>query len=128
MRSTRPFCSEFFEELGHGSGIDPANTAGVGQLGQLREQCRTAKERLSTDTVTEFVAELGGRRCTMRLTRDELGDLIQDRLTGFIYAFDTMLARYPRAGQTLPRWSPSVAAPAFRLSMSASRCTPADRS
>ena len=82
-----------FEELGHGSGIDPASTAAVGQLGQLREQCRAAKERLSTDTAAEFAAELGGRRCSMKLTRDELGDLIQDRLTGFIYAFDDMLAR-----------------------------------
>jgi hypothetical protein len=82
-----------FEELGHGSGIDPASTAAVGQLGQLSEQCRVAKERLSTDTVAEFAAELGGRRCSMKLTRDELGDLIQDRLTGFIYAFDDMLAR-----------------------------------
>jgi hypothetical protein len=82
-----------FEELGHGSGIDPASTAGVGQLGRLREQCRAAKERLSTETVAEFAAELGGRRCTMKVTRDELGDLIQDRLTGFIYAFDDMLSR-----------------------------------
>lgn len=82
-----------FEELGHGSGIDPANTAGMGQLGRLREQCRTAKERLSTEAVTEFAAELGGRRCTMRVTRQELGDLIQDRLTGFIYAFDDVLSR-----------------------------------
>src|SRR6201998_4010313 len=82
-----------FEELGHGSGIDPASTAAVGELAQLREQCRIAKERLSTDTVTELAAELGGRRCTMKLTRDELGDLIQDRLTGFIYAFDDMLTR-----------------------------------
>src|SRR6201993_2536580 len=86
-----------FEELGHGSGIDPASTAGVGQLGLLREQCRTAKERLSTDTATEFLAKLGGRRCTMRLTRDQLGDLIQDRLSGFIYAFDDMLARHHRS-------------------------------
>src|SRR6201996_1842684 len=60
-----------FEELGHGSGIDPASTAAVGQLGQLSEQCRVAKERLSTDTVAEFAAELGGRRCSMKLTRDE---------------------------------------------------------
>ena len=82
-----------FEELGHGSGIDPASTAGVGQLGRLREQCRDAKERLSTDTAVEWAAELGGRRCTMRLTRDELGDMIQDRLSGFIHAFDEMLAR-----------------------------------
>jgi hypothetical protein len=85
-----------FEELGHGSGIDPASTAGVGQLGLLREQCREAKERLSTETAVEFAAELGGRRCTMKLTRDELGDLIQDRLSGFIYAFDDMLARHKR--------------------------------
>jgi hypothetical protein len=86
-----------FEELGSGSGIDPASTAGVGQLGQVREQCRAAKERLSTDTVTELVAELGGRSCSIRLTRDELGDLIQDRLTGFIYAFDKMLVRYRKS-------------------------------
>ncbi|ORA70436.1 hypothetical protein BST25_19140, partial [Mycobacterium heidelbergense] len=86
-----------FEELGHGSGIDPASTAGVGQLGLLREQCREAKERLSTETVAEFAAELGGRRCSMRLTRDELGDLIQDRLSGFIYAFDDMLARHKKS-------------------------------
>ncbi|HWF28053.1 MAG TPA: Hsp70 family protein [Mycobacterium sp.] len=86
-----------FEELGHGSGIDPASTAAVGQLGQLAEQCRLAKERLSTETAVEFAAELGGRRCSMRLTRDELGDLIQDRLTGFIYALDEMLARQHRS-------------------------------
>jgi Hsp70 protein len=86
-----------FEELGHGSGIDPASTAAVGQLAQLREQCRAAKERLSTDTVTELAAELGGRRCSMKLTRDELGDLIQDRLTGFIYAFDDMLVRHHKS-------------------------------
>lgn len=85
-----------FEELGHGSGMDPASTAAVGQLGLLREQCRAAKEQLSTETVAEFAAELGGRRCTMTLTRDELGDLIQDRLSGFIYAFDEMLARHKK--------------------------------
>jgi hypothetical protein len=86
-----------FEELGHGSGIDPASTAAVGQLGLLREQCRAAKEQLSTEAVAEFAAELGGRRCSMKLTRDELGDLIQDRLSGFIYAFDEMLARHKRS-------------------------------
>ena len=82
-----------FEELGHGSSIDPASTAGVGQLGQLRDQCRAAKERLSTETVTELAGELGGRRCSMAVTRDELEDLIQDRLNSFIYAFDDMLRR-----------------------------------
>ncbi|WP_304528662.1 Hsp70 family protein [Mycobacterium sp. E2327] len=90
-----------FEELGHGSGLDPASTAAVGQLGLLREQCRAAKEQLSTQTVAEFSAELGGRRCTMKLTRDELGDLIQDRLSGFIYAFDEMLVRHKRSWSDL---------------------------
>ena len=55
-----------FEELGHGSGIDPASTAGVGQLGQLRDQCRAAKERLSTETVTELAGELGGAGAAWR--------------------------------------------------------------
>jgi hypothetical protein len=82
-----------FEELGHGSGVDPASTAGVGQLGQLRDNCRAAKERLSTDAVTELAGELGGRRCSMQVTRHELEDLIQDQLSSFIYAFDAMLTR-----------------------------------
>ncbi len=86
-----------FEELGPGSGIDPATTAAVGQLGRLRDQCRVVKERLSTEAAVEFAAELGGRSCTMRLSRDELGDLIQDRLTGFIFAFDEMLVRHRKS-------------------------------
>ncbi len=88
---------QVFEELGHGSGMDPGSTAAVGQLSQLREQCRTAKEQLSAETATELAAELGGRRCSMRLTRDELGDLIQDRLTGLIYALDKMLVRQKKS-------------------------------
>ncbi|WAJ45760.1 Hsp70 family protein [Mycobacterium sp. Aquia_216] len=90
-----------FEELGHGSGIDPASTAAVGQLARLREQCRSAKEQLSTERATEFAAELGGRRATMKFTRDELGDLIQDRLTGLIYAFDDMLCRHRKSWNDL---------------------------
>jgi len=90
-----------FEELGPGSGIDPASTAAVGELGYLREQCRAAKERLSTETVVELAAELGGRSCTLRMTRDELGDLIQDQLSGFIYAFDEMLTRHRKSWMDL---------------------------
>lgn len=86
-----------FEELGRGSGMDPGSTAAVGQLGELSEQCRLAKERLSTDVVTEIAAELGGRSCSFTLTRDHLEDLMADRLTGFIYAFDDMLVRYRKS-------------------------------
>ncbi|MGV7698372.1 Hsp70 family protein [Mycobacterium kansasii] len=80
------------DRLGHDD-IDQAGAAGVAQLGLLKERCREAKERLSTDAVTELTAELAGTSTTFRLTRDTLDDLIQDRLTGFIYAFDDMLAR-----------------------------------
>ena len=38
---------------------------------------------------------------SMRVTRDELGDLIQDRLTGFIYAFDEMLVRHRKSWSDL---------------------------
>ncbi|MGZ4526014.1 MAG: Hsp70 family protein, partial [Mycobacterium sp.] len=86
-----------FEELGRGSGIDPGSTAAVGQLGELREQCRLAKERLSTDVVTEIAAQLGERSCSFTLKRDGLEDLMADRLTGFIYAFDDMLVRYRKS-------------------------------
>lgn len=85
-----------FEERGRGSGLDPASTAAVGQLNELREQCRAAKERLSDDVLTEIAAELGGRNCSLTLRRDDLEDMISDRLTGFIYAFDDMLVRNRR--------------------------------
>ncbi|RUP04345.1 MAG: hypothetical protein EKK34_14475 [Mycobacterium sp.] len=80
------------DELGHGD-IDTAGTAVLGQLGALREQCREAKERLSTDAVTELAAELSGAGTALELTRERFDDLIADRLTGLIYAFDDMLAR-----------------------------------
>lgn len=80
------------EELGL-TDIDATGTAMLGQLGTLREQCREAKERLSTDAVTELAAELSGTSLELELTREKFDDLIADRLTGLIYAFDDMLAR-----------------------------------
>jgi hypothetical protein len=90
-----------FDELGRGSGLDPASTAGVGQLSELIEQCRAAKERLSTEMTTDITAVLGGRSCSLTLTQDDLEELIQDRLTGFIYAFDDMLVRYSKSWSDL---------------------------
>ncbi|GAB2997121.1 Hsp70 family protein [Mycobacterium bourgelatii] len=80
------------DELGHDD-IDPDDTAAVAQLGLLREQCRAAKERLSVDTTTQLLAELRGSSAIIELSRSKLEDLFHDRLTGFIYAFDDMLAR-----------------------------------
>ncbi len=82
-----------FEELGPGGDLDSASTEAAGQIGLLREQCRAAKERLSTESATELVIELGPRSRTIDVTRHELEDLIQDRLTGLIFAFDEMLVR-----------------------------------
>ncbi|QUR66052.1 Hsp70 family protein [Mycobacterium spongiae] len=84
------------DELGHSDHPATANTA-VGQVCQLREQCRAAKERLSAYGVTELAAELRGRRLSVQVTRAQLEDLISDGLNGFIRAFDDMLARN-RAG------------------------------
>ncbi|OBK21030.1 hypothetical protein A5634_11215 [Mycobacterium asiaticum] len=80
------------EQLGH-SDIDSTSPTVLAQLGGLKEQCREAKERLSTDAVTELAAELAGSHVALELTREKFDDLIQDRLTGLIYAFDDMLAR-----------------------------------
>ncbi|HEX2212906.1 MAG TPA: Hsp70 family protein, partial [Mycobacterium sp.] len=73
--------------------VDPAGTAAVGSLTQLREDCRAAKERLSTAEVTEFVAELPGYRSTITVTRAELEALIAEPLAGVLEAAETALQR-----------------------------------
>jgi cell division ATPase FtsA len=78
---------------GHVNEADPANTAVVGRLAHLGEECRRAKERLSNETVTELVAELPGQRARVQVSRAELEDLIADRLNGVFSAFDDMLRR-----------------------------------
>ncbi|MFV0494607.1 Hsp70 family protein, partial [Mycobacterium sp.] len=75
---------------------EDAGLAGVTDLGRvegLRALCRTAKERLSVDRVTELTGELAGSAARVRLTREEFDELIRGELIGFIAAFDDMLAR-----------------------------------
>jgi hypothetical protein len=74
--------------------IDPAGTAAVGSLTRLREECRLAKERLSADTATQLVIELPGHRADIRVTRDELQDLIRSPLDGVIAALDELTERH----------------------------------
>src|SRR5829696_2767876 len=50
------------------SQADPSSTAMVGSLVQLRDECRSAKERLSASTATAVVAELPGQRADIRVT------------------------------------------------------------
>ena len=81
------------EGVGHTNGADPASTGVVGQFGNLREECRLAKERLSEESETELVVELSRQRATVRVTRAGLESLIEDRLSGVLSAFDDMLRR-----------------------------------
>ena len=73
--------------------VDPAGTAAVESLTRLREECRSAKERLSADTATQLLVELRGYRADIRLTRDELEDLIRPPLDGIISALDELAER-----------------------------------
>ncbi|MGA7468335.1 Hsp70 family protein [Mycobacterium sp.] len=78
---------------GHSNGADPASTAVVAQFAGLREECRLAKERLSSETVTELIAELPGQRARVEVTRADLDGLIEGRLDGLLLAFDDLLRR-----------------------------------
>ena len=73
--------------------VDPGQTAAVGSLAPLREQCRSAKERLSRETVTELTVDLPNHRADIRVTRDELEDLVGRQLDGVVAALEDMLAR-----------------------------------
>lgn len=81
------------DNVGRTSAIDPDSTAAVGQFGQLREACRQAKERLSSETVTELVAELPGHDPAIQVSRAELESLIEERLSAVLSGFDDLLER-----------------------------------
>ncbi|MCV7355171.1 Hsp70 family protein [Mycolicibacterium fluoranthenivorans] len=74
-------------------GTDPAATAAVGLLGQLREECRHAKERLSAVTATEVPVALPGERSVVRLTRAELEELLAEPFAEVLAALDNLLQR-----------------------------------
>ncbi len=81
--------------------LDSATTAAVGPLVQLREQCRKAKERLSSELTTEVALDAADDGLSVQLTRPELEDLITDRLDGVLSAFDQMLAQNKIASRNL---------------------------
>jgi hypothetical protein len=66
------------------SDTDPAGTAAVGSLTRLRDRCRSAKERLSSDDAAVIAVELPGFAGDVPLTRAELDDLIATPLAGFL--------------------------------------------
>jgi hypothetical protein len=73
--------------------IDLSGTSAIGSLSRLRAQCRGAKERLSTASVTSLVAELPGHRSDVRLTRNELDDAIRAPLADFVGAVQDTVER-----------------------------------
>lgn len=79
--------------LSESSDADPASTAAVGSLSALREECRRAKEALSSDTETDIHADLPGFASTVHVTRPELEELIEPGLTSVLTAVTESLRR-----------------------------------
>ncbi|OBG19369.1 Hsp70 family protein [Mycobacterium sp. 852002-51057_SCH5723018] len=62
------------------------DTSAIGALSRLRAACRTAKEQLSSNTVTTLGDDI-------RLTRNELDDAIRESLNNFVRVLDETLLR-----------------------------------
>jgi Hsp70 protein len=73
--------------------IDLSGTSSIGSLTRLRAQCHGAKERLSTAAVTTLVAELPGHRSEVRVTRNELDEVMRAPLAEFIDVVQETLQR-----------------------------------
>ena len=73
--------------------VDPSSTSAVVALGQVRDQCRRAKERLSHETATGLTGPLPGAQSTVRLTRPELESLVREPLDGVIDVLHETLQR-----------------------------------
>jgi hypothetical protein len=80
-------------ELSAGGTLDVTGTSAIGSLTRLRADCRAAKERLSTVTVTAVPADLPGFRGDIRLTRAELDDTVYRSLADLVAAVQDTLAR-----------------------------------
>ncbi|TMS50115.1 Hsp70 family protein [Mycobacterium sp. DBP42] len=68
---------------------EPAGTAAVAALAQLRDECRAAKERLSDESSTTLAAP----GAVIRLTRAELDTVVDQPLGGVIEALLDLLRR-----------------------------------
>ena len=66
--------------------VDPSDPATLAAIARLREECRRAKEALSSDTDTTIAVVLPGLQTEMRLTREEFEEMIRPRITETIGA------------------------------------------
>ncbi|HEY5149076.1 MAG TPA: Hsp70 family protein [Mycobacterium sp.] len=80
-------------ELSAGGPLDVTRTSAIGALTRLRADCRAAKERLSTVTVTAAPADLPGFRGDVRLTRAELDDTVHRSLADLVAVVQDTLTR-----------------------------------
>lgn len=79
--------------LAAGGSVDVSGTSAIGSLGRLRAECRAAKERLSTTTVTSLPVDVPGAGGEVRLTRNELDDAIRAPLDDFVAELQEALQR-----------------------------------
>ncbi|WP_333894142.1 Hsp70 family protein [Mycolicibacterium gadium] len=80
-------------DLSAAGSIDLSGTSAIGSLTRLRAECRNAKERLSTASVTSLMADVPGHRGEVRLTRNELDDAIRHPVTDFAGVLQETLER-----------------------------------
>lgn len=79
--------------LSSAGSVDLTGTSAIGSLTRLRAQCRAAKERLSTASVTALAADLPGHGGDIRVTRTELDEAIRDPLAAFVEELQQTLQR-----------------------------------
>lgn len=84
------------------SGLDASDQAVRTALARLRDECRRAKEALSTDTDTSIPVSLPGLQTEVRLTRDELEAMIRPRIRETVEALQRAVAS---AGLTMDQVS-----------------------
>ena len=70
---------------------DVAGTSTIASLEGLREECRLAKERLSSEATVELSADLVGYPSGVQLSRGELETLVEPPFAGFLDALGDAL-------------------------------------
>lgn len=78
-------------KVAEAGGGDPASTAAIGSLTGLGEQCRLAKELLSTQDSVVIPVDLPGFQQDIPVTRAELESIITGPFTGFLDALADVL-------------------------------------
>ncbi|MCU0273879.1 MAG: Hsp70 family protein [Acidimicrobiales bacterium] len=74
------------------SELDGSDPAVRSALSRLRDECRSAKEALSTDTDTTVPVAVPGLQTEVRLTRAELEDMIRPRVVETVDALGRVVA------------------------------------